>query len=67
MKTKTERVGFEPTVAGYATQHFQCCAFDHSATSPEALYPRTEASEDSAGAACSCLQPKYLNRRSGRK
>ena len=29
----TERVGFEPTVS-CPTQHFQCCAFDHSAISP---------------------------------
>ena len=28
-----ERVGFEPTVP-CGTQHFQCCALDHSATSP---------------------------------
>lgn len=31
----TERVGFEPTVS-CPTQHFQCCAFDHSAISPKA-------------------------------
>jgi hypothetical protein len=30
----TEKVGFEPTVS-CPTQHFQCCAIDHSATSPE--------------------------------
>ena len=29
-----ERVGFEPTVPFRSTQHFQCCALDHSATSP---------------------------------
>ena len=30
-----ERVGFEPTVPFRSTQHFQCCALDHSATSPK--------------------------------
>ena len=34
----TERVGFEPTVS-CPTQHFQCCAFDHSAISPQAARP----------------------------
>ncbi len=29
-----ERVGFEPTVAFWTTQHFQCCTFDRSVTSP---------------------------------
>ena len=30
----TERVGFEPTVRTSRTQHFQCCSFSHSDTSP---------------------------------
>ena len=29
-----ERMGFEPTDA-FTSQHFQCCAFNHSATSPK--------------------------------
>ena len=29
-----ERMGFEPTNELPPLQHFQCCAFDHSATSP---------------------------------
>lgn len=29
-----EREGFEPSVRGYRTQHFQCCLFNHSSTAP---------------------------------
>ena len=29
-----EREGFEPSVRFCRTQHFQCCTFDHSDTSP---------------------------------
>ncbi len=32
-----ERMGFEPTKA-FTSQHFQCCAFNLSATSPKNLY-----------------------------
>ena len=33
LKALAEREGFEPPVP-CSTQHFQCCAFDHSATFP---------------------------------
>ncbi len=32
-----EREGFEPSVRGYRTQHFQCCLFNHSSTAPGVL------------------------------
>ncbi len=30
-----ERAGFEPAVQFSCTQHFQCCTFGHSVTSPK--------------------------------
>ncbi len=40
-----ERVGFEPTVPFWSTQHFQCCTFGRSVTSPEGTQCNPDASD----------------------
>lgn len=43
-------VGFEPTVRGYRTQHFECCTFGRSDTSPDLItLQRTKAETKTRG------------------
>ena len=43
-----ERVGFEPTVPFWGTQHFQCCQINHSCTFPLLIFYFTKK-------LCSCI------------
>lgn len=41
--------GFEPSVRGYRTQHFECCTFGRSDTPPPRTVPESAFSKKSAG------------------